>query len=161
MTISLIVAMSENRAIANAGHLPWHLPADLQHFKKLTMGSAIIMGSKTFISIGRSLPGRLNIVMSRQASFSAPGCLVVNSPESAIIAAGQHNIMVIGGADIYRLFLPLSQIIYLTLIKAKVTGDTFMPDFGPHWRQVSRENHQPDPVNPLFYSFIKLVKNNI
>lgn len=160
MSISIIAAMSQNRVIADKGHLPWHLPADLRHFKKLSMGCAVIMGSKTFVSIGRALPGRVNIVLSRQSSFPAPGCLVVNSPEAALKAAGQHKVMVIGGADIYRLFLERSQVIYLTLIEADFNGDTFMPDFGPYWQEISREHHQKDLLNPFYYSFIKLIRFN-
>lgn len=156
MTISIIVAMSENRVIGCAGKLPWHLPADLKHFKALTWGKALIMGSKTFSSIGRALPGRLNIVMSHNSSFVAPACVVVNTVEQAIKAAGNQEIMVIGGAEIYRLFLPLATRLYLTLVKTEVKGDTYMPEIDPNFSQVSCESHEADSSNHLAYSFIYL-----
>ena len=129
MNISLIVAASTNNVIGVAGGLPWHLPEDLKRFKAITMGKPIIMGRATYASIGRALPGRKSIVLTRQSGFEAEGCEVVDSIDAAISAAGAvDEVMIIGGGDIYRQFLPQADRIYLTRVHAGIDGDTTFPE---------------------------------
>jgi len=129
MKISLIVAASTNNVIGVAGGLPWHLPEDLKRFKAITMGKPMIMGRATYASIGRALPGRKSIVLTRQTGFEAEGCEVVDSVDAAIAAAGAvDEVMIIGGGDIYRQFLPRADRIYLTRIHAGIDGDTTFPE---------------------------------
>jgi dihydrofolate reductase len=137
--ISLIVAAATNNVIGVNGGLPWHLPDDLKRFKAITMGKPIVMGRKTFESIGQALPGRKNIVISTQAGFRAGGCDVVASTAAAIASAdGADEIMIIGGAQIYRLFLPMATRVYLTRVHAEITGDASFPPLDPVlWWQVS------------------------
>lgn len=153
--VSLIVAMAENRVIGRDNGLPWRLPADLRHFKQVTMGKPVLMGRKTFESIGRPLPGRRNIVLSRSADFVAQGCETVTSIDQAVRGLAQHaELMVIGGANIYRQTLPLAHRLYLTLVGARVDGDARFPELDwSEWREVSREDHAPDERNRLPYSF--------
>lgn len=147
--ISLIVAASTNNVIGAAGALPWHLSDDLKRFKAITMGKPIVMGRKTYESIGRPLPGRQNIVVTTQDNFVADGCDVVSSRSAALEAAGDADeIMVIGGGEIYRLFLPLADCVYLTRVAVEVTGDAFFaPLDESSWLQVSREEHVADATN--------------
>lgn len=159
MTVSLIVAMARGRVIGQGGGLPWHLPADLRHFKSVTMGKPIIMGRATHESIGRALPGRRNIVLTRQAGFAAEGCTVVHTPESALEAAaedGADEAMIIGGAAVYEVFLPLAARLYLTEIDADLEGDTHFPviDFD-EWREASREVRPADASNPYPHAFLR------
>lgn len=156
--ISLIVAMDRNRLIGRGNALPWHLPADLQHFRSVTMGKPIIMGRRTYESIGRPLPGRLNVIISRNAAFDAPGCTVVDSLDAALTAAGTvAEIMIIGGAQLYAAALPHAQRIYLTRIDADFDGDAWFPGLDPTvWREHQREEHRPDERNPHPYSFFVL-----
>lgn len=127
--ISIIVAVSSNNVIGAERALPWHLPEDLQRFKKVTMGKPMIMGRETFESIGRPLPGRTNIVLSRQNGLDIAGCEVVNTVDAALAAAGDvDEVMVIGGGEIYRQFLPMADRIYLTRVQAEVDGDTRFPE---------------------------------
>ncbi|MCB1813703.1 MAG: dihydrofolate reductase, partial [Candidatus Competibacteraceae bacterium] len=134
MTLALVVAMTQNRVIGRANTMPWHLPSELQFFKQITLGKPIIMGRKTHQSIGRVLPGRQNIVVSRNADLQlAPGCILVASLEDALrtarLAAGSTGeIMLIGGAELYRQGLPLADRIYLTRVEAEIEGDTFFPE---------------------------------
>jgi dihydrofolate reductase len=139
--ISLIVAASTNDVIGINGELPWRLSADLRRFKEITMGKPIVMGRKTYESIGRPLPGRQNIVITRQEGFVAQGCDVVGSPEAAIHAAGDADeIMIIGGSHIYAAFLPLAKRIYLTRVHADVEGDAFLPALElADWRKIRSE----------------------
>lgn len=139
--ISLIVAASSNNVIGANGGLPWHLSDDLKRFKAITMGKPIVMGRKTYESIGRPLPGRKNIIITRQADFSAAGCDVVSSVEAAMAAAGNaEEIMVIGGAQIYDLFLPEAQRIYLTRVQVDVDGDAFFAALDAElWTETARE----------------------
>src|SRR5579862_6774561 len=127
MNIELVVAVAENDVIGVANQLPWHLPADLKHFKALTLGKPVLMGRKTYQSIGKALPGRKNIVLTRSADFSPGDCVVVADLDRARLAAdAEPALMVIGGADIYRQCLPLARRIHLTLIHARIAdGDTF------------------------------------
>jgi dihydrofolate reductase len=158
MKISLVVAMADNRVIGRDNRLPWHLPADLKHFKQVTVGKPILMGRKTHESIGRPLPDRTNIVVTRDRSYTAPGCVVVHSIESALRAAGAHEeAMVIGGTDFYWQLLPKADCIYLTLVHAEFEGDALFPELKEsEWREVERTDCEPDEKNPWRYSFVRL-----
>jgi dihydrofolate reductase len=158
MKLSLIAAMAENRVIGHENRLPWHLPADLQHFKAITLGKPVLMGRKTWESIGRPLPGRTNIVITRDAGYVAEGCVVAHSLEEAVREAGEAaEVMVIGGAQLYRQALPLADTLYLTLVHAEFQGDTRFPDWQPkEWRETARIDHAADDRNPHAYSFITL-----
>ena len=153
--ISIIVATSENNVIGAKGDLPWRLSDDLKHFKAVTMGKPIVMGRKTWDSIGRPLPGRQNIVITRQEGFRAEGCDVVASVEEAIKAAGDvDEIMVIGGSQVYELALPFAKRIYLTRVHADVEGDAFFPELDDgEWNLVSDERHRADERNEFDFSF--------
>jgi len=153
--ISIIVAASTNNVIGVQGDLPWRLSDDLKHFKAITMGKPIVMGRKTWESIGRPLPGRQNIVISRQAGFVADGCDVVASIDEAIATAGDADeIMVIGGSQVYELALPLAQRIYLTRVHADVEGDAFFPEPGESkWQCIRDESHAADERNEYGFSF--------
>lgn len=143
MNISLIAAMASNRVIGIDGQLPWRLPAELAHFKRVTLGKPVLMGRKTFESLGKPLPQRLNIVLSRQRDFAAEGVIVVHTIEEAIAAAVRseagQELMVIGGANIYEQFLPLATTMYLTKVEASVEGDAFFPTFSDHEWQLTEQ----------------------
>ena len=158
--ISLIVAAATNNVIGARGKLPWRLSSDLKRFKALTMGKPIIMGRLTYESIGRPLPGRQNIVISRNADFSAAGCDVVRSIEAAVEAAGNaQEIMVIGGGHIYAAFLPLAQRIYLTRVQADVDGDAFLPELAEsEWHEISRDLLAADESNDFDAAFTILAR---
>ncbi len=158
MMLSVIAAMDRNGVIGKDNTLPWRLPADLQHFKRLTLGKPIVMGRATRESIGRSLPGRTNVVISRDARYRASGCVVVRSLEEALAAlAGQEEVMIIGGASLYAQTLGRAEHLYLTLIDAEVQGNVYFPalDYS-QWIELERETHEPDPHNPHRYSFVRL-----
>jgi dihydrofolate reductase len=158
-TITLIAAMGTNRAIGLDGRMPWHIPAELQHFKAVTMGKAIIMGRKTWESIGRPLPGRQNIVVSRNRGFSAEGADVVNSLEHAIQLSNSGESMVIGGGQLYALALPMAQRMVLTLIELEPDADTWFPAWDPgHWRQESEQHFPVTRDNPLAYRIVDLTR---
>ncbi|HSN17524.1 MAG TPA: dihydrofolate reductase [Gammaproteobacteria bacterium] len=157
MIVSLIVAVGRQDEIGKAGKMPWHLPADLRHFKHNTLGKPVLMGRKTLEAIGRPLPERRNLVLTRDAAFRAPGCETVTSLDAAIEAvAGASELMVIGGGELYRLAWPKADRIYLTRIQADVAGaDTFFPKLEPgKWKEVSREEHRADVKNPFDYAFL-------
>ena len=156
--VSIVVAMSQNHVIGRAGELPWRLPGDLQYFKQLTMGKPIVMGRKTHVSIGRPLPGRLNIVVSRDPDYRASGCVHADSFDAALLAAGDANeIMIIGGAALFLAALPLAHCIYMTEVHAVVSGDTKFPALErSQWREVSRQWHPRDENNDYDYSFVVL-----
>ena len=158
MKISIVVAMAANHVIGNDNRLPWHLSADLKHFKAITMGKPIVMGRKTWESIGRPLPGRTNIVITRDHDYIADGCVVVHSIEGALAAASDHDeVMVIGGAEFYRQVLPRTSTIYLTRIHRGFAGDTVFPELDDDaWCEVGREDFEADADNPHAYSFIRL-----
>ena len=158
MRISVIAALAENRVIGRENELPWRLSADLKHFKMLTMGKPIVMGRKTWESIGKPLPGRSNIVITRDADYRADGCIVVNSIEQALQAAGDcEEVMVIGGAELYRQTLERAQRLYLTQVKAEVSGDTLFPLIDPkQWQEIERESHSGDECNEYDYDFVVL-----
>jgi len=126
--IAMIAAMAQNRVIGAGGKMPWHLPADLQRFKQLTMGQTLLMGRKTYQSIGRPLPGRQTIVVSRNVDFSAAGCLVFATLDAAIAAAQTEQLFICGGGEIYSQTLPLAEKIYLTELLAEVSGEIFFPE---------------------------------
>jgi len=157
MIVSLIVAVGRQDEIGKAGKMPWHLPADLKHFKRNTLGKPVLMGRKTLEAIGRPLPERRNLILTRDAAFKVPGCETVTSLDAAIAAAGPvPELMVIGGGEVYRLAWSRADRVYLTRIQADVEGaDTFFPKLEPErWREVSREDHRADARNPYDYSFI-------
>ena len=155
MLVALIVAMAQNRAIGQGGKIPWHLLADLQRFRKLTMGKPIIMGRKTHESIGKVLDGRLNIVLTRNPDYAAPGCRVVHSAAAALeAAAGAPEAMVVGGAEAYSLFLPLADRIYLTCVQTHAQGDAFFPPWNKNeWVERHREDYGADASNPYPHRF--------
>ena len=154
----MVVAMDKNRLIGRDGALPWHMPADLKHFKAVTMGKPIVMGRKTYESIGRPLPGRTNIVVTRNPDYAATGCLTSNSLESALESAGNvPEVMNIGGAELFGQALEQTQRIYMTRIDAEFEGDTWFPDFDmAQWQILQSVHHIPDERNPYPYSFITL-----
>jgi dihydrofolate reductase len=157
--LELVVAVAENDVIGRGNQLPWHLPADLRHFKSLTLGKPVLMGRRTYVSIGKALPGRTNIVLSRSADFSPHDCVVAKTLDAARSAAGAHpTLMVIGGAEIYRQCLPLASRIHLTLIHTRIQdGDTLFAGWrGAEWDESSRERHEADDKNAYAYSFITL-----
>jgi len=156
--VSIVVATDEHGGIGLGGRLPWHLPNDLKRFKALTMGKPIVMGRRTFDSIGRALPGRVNIVVSRQSGLGIDGCVVVPSLEAALEAAGEADeTCVIGGAEIYRLALPLAETLHLTRVHATVGADTFFPVIdAAQWEEISREDCPADERHAYPYSFVTL-----
>lgn len=156
--VSILVATDERGAIGRDGGLPWHLPNDLRRFKALTMGKPVVMGRRTWASIGRPLPGRHNIVISRQPGFTAPGATVVGSLEAAFAAAGDvPEVCIIGGAEVYRLALPRTGRIHLTRIHATVAADTYFPALeAAQWREAGREDHPADDRHAYAYSFVEL-----
>ncbi|MCH7980138.1 MAG: dihydrofolate reductase [Proteobacteria bacterium] len=141
MRISLIAAASANNVIGNRGELPWHLPRDLKRFKEITTGKPIVMGRLTWQSIGKPLPNRQNIVLSRNPDFEAPGCDIVASPDDAVDMAGRvDELMIIGGGQLYREFLPRAQRIYMTRVAVDIDGDAYFPDLiDGEWQETSRE----------------------
>lgn len=153
--ISIIVAVSTNNVIGVRGQLPWKISDDLKRFKQLTMGKPIIMGRITWDSIGRPLPGRQNIVITRQANFSARGCDVVASPAAALnLTDDSEEIMIIGGRQIYDLFLPLAGRLHITRVQTDVQGDTFFPDVDENiWRLVFNEAHAVTAANAFAFEF--------
>jgi dihydrofolate reductase len=161
MKISIIVAMASNRAIGQNNKMPWHLSADLKKFKEITMGSPILMGRKTFESIGRPLPGRSNIIISRNKNYHQNDCLVFNNVEDAIIASEKYDeIFVIGGASIYKSTLSKANYLYLTQIHKEFEGDTFFPVIDNQiWKEIEREDVNDDASVDFTYSFLKLEKS--
>lgn len=157
--IALIVAMDENRLIGRGNTLPWRLPNDLQQFKRSTLGKTVLMGRKTWESLGRPLPGRPNWVVSRDPAFAPQGARVFGSVEAALAAHEQGELVVIGGGELYRQTLPLSQRLYLTQVLTRIEpaqpGDVHFPAFDPGaFRQVSREDHPPDERHAHAYRFL-------
>ncbi len=168
MKVVLIAAFAQNRVVGIENRLPWHLPEDLKYFKRTTSGKAIIMGRKTYDSIGRPLPNRTNIVITRNPEFTAPGIKVVASLEAAIELAKEVNhingvdeVMVIGGASIYESALPIADRLYLTHVHAEVAGDAYFPEVNfKQWAEVSREDYKASENNPYDYSFVVYEKNS-
>lgn len=158
MRISLVVAMARNRVIGRDNALPWRLPADLAHFKQVTMGHPIVMGRRTYESIGRALPGRKNIVVSRNRDFAAPGCTVVDSLDAAWKAAGDAGeVSVIGGTTLFEETLPLADTIHLTEVEADVEGDTYFPRFDRGaWRETEIARQPADARHAYALRFLRL-----
>lgn len=157
MTISLVVAAASNNAIGKEGKLPWHLPNDMKHFKNVTWGLPVIMGRKTFESLGKPLAGRKNIVISRQPGWSAAGAVAVKNIDDALFLAKETDAketMVIGGGEIYRTLFEKAKRIYLTRVEAEPEADTFFPSLNPkEWRLVSQKKYEADEKNIYNYSF--------
>jgi dihydrofolate reductase len=155
-----VVAMARNGVIGRDGGLPWRLPDDLKRFKAITMGKPILMGRRTYESLGRPLPGRQNLVLTRDRGWSADGVLVVRSLHEAVVAAGDAaELMVIGGAEVYALAWPRLDRIELTEVHGDVEGDTCLDAYDPsEWREVAREYHPADERHALAFSFVTLVR---
>lgn len=155
--IALVVAIAENRVIGKDNQLIWHLPEDLKHFKQLTMGHPMVMGRKTFDAIGKPLPGRTSIIVTRQPDYQAPaGCVVVSSVEEALqegLSRDEH-VMVVGGAEIYQQTLPYAEVVYLTLVHESFEGDVYFPDLDAEaWEVTDQEEHLPDERHAYPYTF--------
>jgi dihydrofolate reductase len=159
--LSLLVAASENGVIGRDSGMPWHLPDDLKHFKALTLGKPVLMGRRTYQSIGRPLPGRTNLVLTRALDWSVPGVTVVANLDAAIRMAGTAaELVVAGGAQVYALALPRATRIYLTRIHAIIEGDTRLPELDlHHWHEVSRVLHPVDARHPYAMSFVTLERH--
>ncbi|TCN77579.1 dihydrofolate reductase [Vibrio crassostreae] len=157
MIISMIAAMANNRVIGKDNQMPWHLPADFAWFKRSTMGKPVVMGRKTYDSIGRPLPGRLNVVISRDASLEIEGVTTVTSIDKALeLVNDVDEVMIIGGGSIYETCLPKADKLYLTYIDFDVDGDTQFPDWGEGWKQSFNENYQADEKNKHNMEFVIL-----
>ncbi len=151
--IKIIVATSKNNVIGDSNKLIWHLPADLKRFKEITTGHPIVMGRKTYESIGRPLPNRRNIIITRDEQYEVDGCEVVNSIEEALLLTN-NDCFIIGGGEIYKQSLPIAQQIFMTIIDEDFDGDTNFPELDKSWYVSSKVNHQQDEKNPHNYSFI-------
>lgn len=160
MKLSIIAAVAENNVIGKDNQLIWRLPADLKHFKVLTMGHPMIMGRKTFDSIGKPLPGRTSIILTRQLDYTVEGCLVVHSLDQAITEAGKlgsGESFIVGGAEIYRQSISIADKIYLTEVHSFFDGDTFFPEIDPTiWREIKREFFPADERNAYAFDFVEL-----
>ena len=156
--VSLIVAMANNRVIGRDNRLPWRLPADLAHFKRITMGKPMIMGRKTWESLPGLLPGRRHIVVTRDRSYQAEGCTLAYSLDEALAAAGDvPEVMIVGGGTIYKESLPKADRLYLTLVDLDVEGDAHFPEIDfSQWRERKRETHPADDRNPHGCTFLEL-----
>lgn len=157
MTVTIVVAISENYAIGKSNQLLWHMPADLKHFKQITSGHTVIMGRKTYDSVGKPLPNRRNIIISRQ-DVTIPGCEVVQSVEDALeLCANEEEVFIVGGAEIYKLAINKTDRIYLTIIHHSFDADSFFPEIDyMEWKEISREDHPADEKHKYAYSFITL-----
>jgi len=158
-SLTVIAAMARNRAIGFNGEMPWHLPAELKHFKQTTMGKPIVMGRKTWESIGRPLPGRQNIVVTRHQDYPASGIHLAHSLKHAIELAEGSEIMIIGGGELYRLALPLANRMILTRVDCEPQADTWFPYWDPAaWQVEDRRTMAGDEANPLNYTVLELVR---
>ena len=160
MLVSIIVAFDENQLIGSGNKLPWHLPADLKYFKSITMGHSMIMGRKTFESIGKALPGRRSIVVSRQAGLELPECEVTSTFDQALAAChGEDEVFIIGGAEIFRHALPHADKLYITQIHHVFQGEVYFPPVTKsEWNEIARMDFDADEKNPWPYSFIQYVR---
>ena len=158
MNFTLLVAVAQNGAIGKDNQLLWPLPEDLKRFKRLTTGHVVVMGRKTYESIGKPLPNRVNVVVSRNPNFRAEGCQVVSSLEEALTVADNRTVFLIGGAELYRLGLPLCDRIELTEVHTAPEGDTFFEFDRTHWKEISREPHPADERHAYAFDFVTLVK---
>jgi dihydrofolate reductase len=154
-TISIIAAVAENGVIGSGGKLPWNLPADLQRFKKITMGHSVVMGKATCQSIGKPLPDRKNIVLARESDFRPEGCIIADSIEQALSEAGDGEVFFIGGGNVYRQILPRADRLYLTRIHREFPGDVLFPEINlAEWKEVSREEGRVDAKNSIPHTFL-------
>lgn len=164
MIVSMIVAASQNDVIGKDNQLPWHMPADMKYFKQMTSGHCIIMGRKTFDALGKPLPNRTNIIITRQEDFTMEGCVVVNQLQAAVDAArdmGETECFIIGGGDIFIQALVWTDKIYLTRIHHEFEGDTFFPALNKgDWKETAAEKHLPDEKNKYAFSFLVYERNN-
>lgn len=155
--IAIVVAAAENNVIGKDNNLIWYLPADLKHFKRLTMGHPMVMGRKTYESIGKPLPGRTSVVVTSQQDYSAEGCVVVHSLQDALREAQQldpEQVSVIGGANVYEQALPSANVVYLTRVHHAFEGDVYFPELPPQeWELTEEEHHDPDEKNKYSYTF--------
>jgi dihydrofolate reductase len=159
--IAIIVAMSENRVIGKNNQLPWHLPADLKHFKGLTTGHPVVMGRKTYDSIGKPLPNRPNLLITRQLGYFVEGALVVHDLAEALKKARNldEQVFIIGGSEIFTQALPLVDALFITWVHAEVEGDVYFPELHPdEWQEVERERKEADEKHAYGYSFVKMVR---
>lgn len=156
--ISLIVAMAKNGVIGAEGQMPWHLPAELAHFKKMTLGKPVLMGRRTFNSIGRALPYRRNLILSQQVDLRVPQCETFSSLATALAAvSAEEELMVIGGATLYQQTLPLAKRLYLTFIDCELSGDTYFPQWNPaEWRETHSTHHPADALNRFAFHSLQL-----
>jgi dihydrofolate reductase len=155
--IKIIVATSRNKVIGDSNNLIWYLPADLKRFKEITTGNTIVMGRKTYESIGKPLPNRRNIVITRDVNYEVDGCEIVNSLEEALMISNQ-NCFIIGGGEIYKQSMGIADQIYLTLVHEDFEGDTTFPEIGSEWKMVTSQDFEPDEKNKHKYSFIEYMK---
>ncbi len=163
MIISIIAAIGKNNVIGSEGKLPWRMKADMKRFVSLTKGKTVVMGRKTYESIGKPLKDRTNIILTRNSEFTADGCTVVNSVDEVFEVVGDRSeIMVIGGASIYKQFLHRANKMYLTIIDHNFDGDVFFPDFDTdQWNEIEREAHNKDSENPYDYAFVTLERKKV
>jgi dihydrofolate reductase len=161
--IALIAAVADNGVIGQGNALPWRLPADLAHFKQLTLDKPILMGRRTWESLPGLLPRRRHLVLTRDPDYQASGCVVVGSIETALAAAGDApELMVVGGADLYAQTLPMAARLYLTRVHAEPEGDTRFPDWDVRdWLEIERREHPADPANPIAMTFLTLVRRGV
>ena len=157
MIVTIVVAIAENHAIGKDNQLLWHLPKDLKHFKEITSGGTVIMGRKTYDSVGKPLPNRRNIIITRQ-QIEIAGCEVVNSLQAALDLCREHKeVFIVGGAEIYKQAMPLTDKIYLTIVHENFEADTYFPEISKDiWKETERTDHEADEKNPLSFSFITL-----
>jgi dihydrofolate reductase len=155
--VKIIVATSKNKVIGDSNSLIWHLPADLKRFKEITTGNTIVMGRKTYESIGKPLPNRRNIIITRDFNYEAEGCEIVNSLEEALMISN-NNCFIIGGGEIYKQSMGIADKLYLTLVHEDFEGDTTFPEIGSEWKMVTSQDFEPDEKNKHKYSFIEYMK---
>ena len=159
--ITLVAAMGRNRAIGLGGALPWHLPRELRHFKETTMGKPIVMGRRTWQSIGRALPGRQNLVVTRDPSLRAEGCEITHSLGEAVARSEGAEVMIIGGGQLYREALPHADRMILTLVDHEAVADTWFPEWDPgEWSEVTLRTERADEKNPYDYRVIELTRKH-
>lgn len=160
MIISIVVAIAENNAIGKENKLLWHLPADLRHFKEVTTGHTIIMGRKTYDSVGKPLPNRRNIVITRKSGLKIPGVEVVHTLEEALVLCDEdEEVFIGGGAEIYKMAMSLTDKIYLTVVKGIFDADTFFPEIDPNnWEETESISFEPDEKNSFGYTFSTLIR---
>ncbi len=155
--LAIVAALARNGVIGRDNRLPWHLPDDLRHFKRLTLGRPIVMGRRTFESLPGLLPDRTHVVVTRDPVYSAPGAVVVHSLQEAIATGGGDEVLVVGGAELYALALPRATRLYLTLVDAEVEGDVLFPPIEPaQWREVAREPHAADERHAYPFAFVTM-----